>query len=71
VFINSEIGEETRAIETLRQIPEVYSAVGVFGVYDIIARVRTPGRNQMQEAVSKIRGAQSIRATLTMNIIQN
>lgn len=71
MFINSELGEETRAIETLRQIPEVYSAVGVYGVYDIIARIRTPDTNQMQAAVSKIRAAQSIRATLTMNVIQN
>ena len=71
MFINSELGEESRAIETLRQIPEVYSAVGVFGVYDIIARVRTPDTNQMRMAISKIREAQSIKATLTMNVIQN
>ena len=71
VFINSELGEETQAIESLRQIAEVYSVVGVFGVYDIIARVRTLDTNQMQEAVSKIRAAQFIKATLTMNVIQN
>lgn len=71
VLINSETGKEVALAQSLREIPEVYNVVGVYGVYDLVVRVRTSGQGKLEEAVSKIRSIPLVKSTLTMMVIQN
>lgn len=71
ILLNAKAGEEDALLQSIRQIPAVYNVVGVYGVYDIIVQVRAHQYREVEEAVSKIREMPSVKATLTMPVIQN
>ena len=63
VLIKVEIGKEEDVLNTLKAMPEVREAYGVYGVYDTIARIQT---ENVKETVNKIRLLEGVRTTLTM-----
>ena len=67
VLINAEAGSEVEILETLRKMESVKDAHGVYGVYDIIARVEADSLDQLKETITwKIRRLDKVRSTLTM-----
>jgi DNA-binding Lrp family transcriptional regulator len=71
VLINAEIGEEENVLRDLESIQEVKEAHMVYGVYDIIALVRTDSMEELKNAVSwGIRRMNRIKSTLTMLVIE-
>jgi DNA-binding Lrp family transcriptional regulator len=67
VLINSEIGKEMDILNELCKMPEVEKAFLVYGVYDVVARVRAETMDQLESSVTtKVRKLKGIRSTLTL-----
>jgi len=67
VLINAETGSETEILDVLRKIENVKEAYGVYGAYDIVARVEADSLDALKEMITwKIRRLDKVRQTLTM-----
>ena len=70
VLINAEIGAESEVLKGLKEIGEVKEAHMVYGVYDIIARIKTETMQELKDIISwKIRRLDKVRSTLTMIVV--
>lgn len=70
VLINCQLGSEEAIIKKLKQIESVKEAHGVFGVYDIIAKIEAASYGTLQNIITtQIRKMEKISSTLTMLII--
>lgn len=71
VLINCDLGSEDDIIKELKKLPEVVEVSGVFGVYDIIARIRSDSMDKLREVVTwNVRRIDKVRSTLTMMVIE-
>ena len=67
VLINTELGSEADVLKDLKKVEGVEEANAVYGVYDIVVRVKASTMDRLKEIVSrKIRRLDKIRSTLTM-----
>ncbi|MHA2060811.1 MAG: Lrp/AsnC ligand binding domain-containing protein [Candidatus Sifarchaeia archaeon] len=71
ILINSEIGAEESVLNSLRDLEGVEEAYIVYGVYDIIAKIREETMEKLKELITwKIRRLDKVRSTLTMIIVE-
>ena len=71
VLINCDLGLEQLVINKLKSIPNIKEITGVFGVYDIIAKIEAETANDLREIITlKIRKIKEIHSTLTLMAIQ-
>jgi len=72
VLINTEIGSESDVLKDLRHVKGVEEASAVYGVYDIVARVRAETMDKLKEIVTwRIRRLDKVRSTLTMIVVED
>lgn len=71
VLINAEIGSEGEVLNELRKVEGIEEACSVYGVYDIVAKVRAESMEKLKDIVTwKIRRINKVRSTLTMIVIE-
>ncbi len=72
ILINTEIGSSiAEALKDLKNVEGVDEAFAVYGVYDIIARVRAESMDKLKEIVTwRIRRIDKVRTTLTMMVVE-
>ena len=71
VLINTEIGSESEVLEALKKIDAVDEAYMVYGVYDVVAKVKDDTMDKLKEIVTRhIRRLDKVRSTLTMIVIE-
>jgi DNA-binding Lrp family transcriptional regulator len=71
VLINTEIGSENEVLKALRKIDAVEEAYTVYGVYDVVAKVRAETMDKLKEVVTwHVRRLDKVRSTLTMIVIE-
>jgi len=71
VLINAEIGSEAEVLNELKKVEGVDEAYSVYGVYDIIAKVRADSMEKLKDIVTwRIRRLNKVRSTLTMIVIE-
>lgn len=71
ILINSEIGAEESVLNSLRDLRGVEEAYIVYGVYDIIAKIREDTMEKLKELITwQIRRLDKVRSTLTMIIVE-
>jgi len=71
VLINTEIGSESEVLGSLRKIDAVEEAYMVYGVYDVVAKVRADTMDKLKEIVTwHVRRLDKVRSTLTMIVIE-
>ena len=71
VLINAEIGAEADVVKELRKIEGVEEAYTVYGVYDIVAKIRANSMDKLKEIVTwHIRRLNKVRSTLTMIVME-
>jgi len=72
VLINTEIGSSIAGIlKDLKKVEGVDEAFAVYGVYDIIARVRAESMDKLKEILTwRIRRVDKVRTTLTMIAVE-
>ncbi len=71
VLINCDLGSEEAIIQKLKGFEAVKEVHGIFGVYDIIAKLETDVTEKLNETITwKIRKINEIRSTLTLMKIE-
>ena len=71
VLINCDLGAEESVIEELKHFENVKEIHGVFGVYDIIAKVESQNQDTLRETITwQIRKLDKVRSTLTLTGIE-
>ncbi len=69
VLINSDLGHEAEIIDEIKQLEDVKEVNGVFGAYDILAKVESANVKNLSETITwKIRKLNRVRSTLTLMV---
>jgi len=69
VLINSDLGHEAEVIDEIKQLEDVKEVNGVFGAYDILAKVESANVKNLSETITwKIRKLNRVRSTLTLMV---
>ena len=69
VLITSDSGYEAEIIDELKQLEDVKEVNGVFGAYDILAKVESAHVEKLRETITwKIRKLNRVRSTLTLMV---
>lgn len=67
VLINTETGSEADVLKDMKKVEGVDEAFAVYGVYDIIARVKADSMDKLKEILTwHIRRLDKVKSTLTM-----
>lgn len=70
VLINAEIGSESEVLAELKKVEGVDEAYSVYGVYDVIAKVKADSMDKLKDIVTwRVRRLNKVRSTLTMIVI--
>jgi|Deesub1362A_J573_1020465.scaffolds.fasta_scaffold01420_7 DNA-binding Lrp family transcriptional regulator len=71
LLINIEIGSESEVLESLRKIDAVEEAYMVYGVYEVVAKVKAESMDKLKEIVAwHVRRLDKVRSTTTMMVIE-
>jgi len=70
VLINSETGSEEKVLEELGKVEGVVEAYIVFGVYDVVAKIRADTMDNPKDIIAyRIRRLNKVRSTTTMLVM--
>jgi Lrp/AsnC family transcriptional regulator for asnA, asnC and gidA len=71
VLLNTDIGSEDEVLEQLSRIEGVIEASIVYGVYDIVVKVRARSIEELKDIITnKIRKLAKVKSTLTMVVVE-
>ncbi len=71
VLLNTDIGAEDEVLEQLSTIDGVVEASVVYGVYDIVVKVRARTIEELKDVITnKIRKLPKVKSTLTMVVVE-
>jgi DNA-binding Lrp family transcriptional regulator len=71
VLINTEVGGEDEVLKALIGVEGVEEAYIVYGVYDVVAKVRAPDTESLKTIVTtNIRKLPKVKSTLTMIVVE-
>ncbi len=67
VLVNCDLGFDAEIIDEIKQLEDVKEVHGVFGAYDILAKVESDQTGTLRETITwKIRKIVRVRSTLTL-----
>lgn len=71
VLINTEPRHMENVVETLEKLDAVMEVFPVYGVYDVVAKIKAETMEKLKEIVTwKVRSLDTVRSTITMLIIE-
>jgi len=71
ILINTEIGSEGDVLKSLTAIEGIEEAYSVYGVYDIIVKIKAESMARLKDMVTwRIRRLNKVRSTLTMIVVE-
>lgn len=71
VLINCDLGSEDDIIREIKKLQETVEVSGVYGVYDIVAKIRSDTMDKLRETITwHVRKIDKVRSTLTMIVIE-
>lgn len=71
VLINAEIGSEEEVLKELNKVEGVIEAYVVYGVYDVVAKIRADTMDKLKDVVTwHVRRLNKVRSTLTMIVVE-
>ncbi len=71
VLINAEIGSEEEVLKELSKVEGVVEAFVVYGVYDVVAKIRADTMDKLKDVVTwHVRRLNKVRSTLTMIVVE-
>jgi DNA-binding Lrp family transcriptional regulator len=71
VLINADLGAEEDLVKQLKGIEFVDEVYVVYGVYDIVAKVKADTMDKVKETITwKVRRLDRVRSTLTMIVVE-
>lgn len=70
VLISCDLGSEENVLSELKSIKKIKETHGVFGAYDIVAKVEAPSDGMIKDIVkTEIRSIDRVRSTLTLGVM--
>ena len=69
LLINANPGMERNLVDQIAEIPGVISVEGVYGDFDLIARVEVPVGNSIGPVIESVRKIPGVRSTRTVSTI--
>ena len=67
ILFNVESGSEDNVLQELRRIDGIQEAYVSYGVYDLIARIKTDTMEKLKDTIShQVRTIQKVRSSLTL-----
>jgi len=67
VLMNTELGQESAIVESLRNVPGIKAVYALYGIYDVIAEIEAESMEKVKEIVfSNIRHFENVRSTITL-----
>jgi DNA-binding Lrp family transcriptional regulator len=71
VLINTEPRHMEDVVATLEKLDSVEEIFPVYGVYDVVAKIRADSMDKLKEIVTwKVRSIDMVRSTITMLILE-
>lgn len=71
VLINTEPKHMERVVATLKKLDSVEEIFPVYGVYDVVAKIKAESMDKLKEIVTwKVRSLKEVRSTITMLILE-
>jgi DNA-binding Lrp family transcriptional regulator len=71
VLVNTEIGSENEVMKTIKKVEGVVEAYAVYGVYDVVAKIKADSMDKLKEIVTwHVRRLDKVRSTLTMIVVE-
>lgn len=71
VLVNTEIGSENEVLKLIKDVPGVEEAYAVYGVYDVVAKIKADSMDKLKEIVTwHVRRLDKVRSTLTMIVVE-
>jgi len=71
VLVNTEIGAESEVLEAVKKMDGVEEAYMVYGVYDIVAKVKADPMEKLKEIVTwHVRRLDKVLSTITMIVTE-
>jgi DNA-binding Lrp family transcriptional regulator len=71
VLINCDLGSEEEIIREVKKLPEIIEVSGVYGVYDIVVKIKSDTMDKLRETITwHVRRIDKVRSTLTMIVIE-
>jgi len=71
VLVNAEIGGEEEVLKEIKKVEGVEEAYTVYGVYDIIVKIKADTMDKLKEVVTwHVRRINKVRSTLTMIVVE-
>ena len=71
VLINTEPKHMERVVKILEKLDAVVEVFPVYGVYDVIAKIKAETMEKLKEIVTwKVRSLDEVRSTITMLILE-
>jgi DNA-binding Lrp family transcriptional regulator len=71
VLVNTEVGEESKVLERIKKIEEVEEAHTLWGVYDIMVKIKADSIDKLKETIkSYLRRMDNVNALLTLMIVE-
>jgi len=72
VLINAEINSEEEVLKGLQDVEGVEEAYIVYGVFDIVAKIKADTTNKLKDIVTwHIRRLNKVRSSLTMIVVED
>ena len=69
VLINCNTGSETTVISELKKLPEVVEINGIWGKYDVFAKIITDDPQGIDKLITRLRNHKDITSTYTMHVL--
>ncbi len=67
VLLNCDIGSEKETIEQLKQFKKVKEVHGIFGAYDILAKLESSSNEDLNRTIiTKIRKLENVKSSMTL-----
>ncbi len=70
VLLNTEIGSEREVLQTIKGVDGVQEAFNLWGVYDIIARVKADTMDKLTQIINQRLQVSKVHGKLTMVITE-
>ena len=70
VLLNTEIGSEREVLNTIRNIDGVQEAFILWGVYDIIAQVKTDTMDKLNQIITNRLQISKVHSKLTVTVTE-
>ncbi len=71
ILINTEVAAEEEVMEELKKLPDVETVHLVYGIYDLIVKVRADSSDELKQSITRnMRNVDKIRSTMTMIAVE-